>query len=250
MRLPAGTVEGIITNPEKEGLFQYLMTFRGLIETEAPSGHGFILIDNGKLLAAYFKNTQQSYRGESSLAPMQMESTGGFSSPQTFNVRTYTEEEFSRAVQISREEGLFIEETMPLPDSDREDLNSDELAEKPEPLDETKLKKIKSLAGVIAVAAFSEGFSIQCIGDADFEHVAASAEDLMRAGTRIARDLKIGSLDQMILETNENKFIIAPCGDIFLCVFTTADAHLGLIRVVLKNIQSDIFPANKRIIQH
>jgi predicted regulator of Ras-like GTPase activity (Roadblock/LC7/MglB family) len=70
--------------------------------------------------------------------------------------------------------------------------------------------------------------------------VAASAEDLMRAGTKIAGDLKIGALDQMILETDENKFIIAPCGDLYICVFTTADAHLGLIRVVLKNIQSEI----------
>jgi predicted regulator of Ras-like GTPase activity (Roadblock/LC7/MglB family) len=66
------------------------------------------------------------------------------------------------------------------------------------------------------------------------------AEDLVRAGIKIASDLHIGALDQMILETNENKFIVAPCGDLFLCVFTTADAHLGLIRVVLKNIQSEI----------
>mgnify|MGYP001176844009 CR=1 FL=1 len=240
MRLPAGTVEGIITNPEKEGLFQYLTTFRGLIETETPSGHGFIIIDKGKLVAAYFKNTQGIFRGEPALAPLQMDSASGFISPQTFNVRKYTEEEFSRAVQISHEEGLFIHEIAPPPDRDRDDLTVDKMAEIPEPFDETKLKKIKNLAGVIAVAAFYEGFSIQCIGDADFEHVAASAEDLMRAGTRIARDLKIGSLDQMILETDENKFIVAPCGDLYLCVFTTADAHLGLIRVVLKNIQSEI----------
>ena len=26
----------------------------------------------------------------------------------------------------------------------------------------------------------------------------------------------------------------------YICVFTTAEAHLGLIRVVLKNIQSEI----------
>jgi predicted regulator of Ras-like GTPase activity (Roadblock/LC7/MglB family) len=238
MRLPAGTVEGIITNPEKEGLLQYLTTVRGLIETETPTGHGFILIEKGKLVAAYFKNAEELFRGEPALVPMKMESTGGFGSPQTFNVRKYSEEEFSRAVQISHEEGLLIRETLPVWEMDREDI--DKFKEIPEPLDESKLKKIKSLAGVIAVAAFSEGFSIQCIGDADFEHVAASAEDLMRAGTRIARDLKIGSLDQMILETDENKFIIAPCGDLFLCVFTTADAHLGLIRVVLKNIQSEI----------
>jgi len=240
MRLPAGTVEGIITNPQKEGLLQYLVTFRGLMETETPSGHGFILVDNGKLVAAYFRNARESFRVESALALMQMDSDGDFSYPQTFNVRKYSDEEFSRAVQICLEEGLLIHEPVRPSDTDREDLELYEIAEIPEPLDETKLKKIKGLAGVIAVAAFYEGFSIQCIGDADFEHVAASAEDLMRAGTRIARDMRIGSLDQMILETDENKFIIAPCGDLYLCVFTTADAHLGLIRVVLKNIQSEI----------
>jgi predicted regulator of Ras-like GTPase activity (Roadblock/LC7/MglB family) len=240
MRLPAGIVEGIITNPQKDGLLQYLLTFRGLIETETPSGHGFILVDDGKLVAAYFRDIREVHRGEPALALMQMESAGDFSSPQTFNVRKYSEEEFSRAVRICHEEDLLIHVTLPVSDTDSEELELYEIAEVPEPLDETKLKKIKSLAGVIAVAAFYEGFSIQCIGDADFEHVAASAEDLMRAGTRIATDLRIGSVDQMILETDENKFIIAPCGDLFLCVFTTADAHLGLIRVVLKNIQSEI----------
>lgn len=240
MRLPAGIVEGIITNPEKEGLLKYLLTFRGLIETETPSGHGFILIDNGDLVSAYFKNTQGSYRGEAALPPMQMDSTGGFVSPQTFNVRKYTDQEFFHAAQISREEGLLINTSRTCKAADTSDAERKRKDEIPEPVDETRLRKIKNLTGVLAVAAFYEGFSIQCIGDADFEHVAASAEDLMRAGTRIARDLKIGSLDQMILETDENKFIIAPCGDLYLCVFTTADAHLGLIRVVLKNFQSEM----------
>jgi predicted regulator of Ras-like GTPase activity (Roadblock/LC7/MglB family) len=239
MRLPAGTVEGIISNPEREGLRHYLMTFRGLIETETPSGHGFILVDNGKLVASYFKNARGVFRGFDALAPMDMESDADFGSSQIFNVRKYTDEEFSRSVQIAQEEDLLLHEPVTLGDHEI-GPDIDEIADLPEPLDETKLKKIKSLSGVIAVAAFYEGFSIQCIGNADFEHVAASAEDLLRAGTRIARDLKIGSLDQMILETDENKFIIAPCGDLFICVFTTAEAHLGLIRVVLKNIQSEI----------
>jgi predicted regulator of Ras-like GTPase activity (Roadblock/LC7/MglB family) len=240
MRLPAGTVEGIITNPKKEGLFQYLMTFKGLIETETPSGHGFILINKGIPVSAYFKNADALFRGHPALAPMNMESDTDFENPQTLNVRKYTDDEYSRAVQISHEEDLIIHKPGTPAGGDNEDLFTDEPAEPPEPLDETKLKKIKGLAGVIAVAAFYEGFALQSLGDADFEHVAASAEDLMRAGTKIARDLKIGALDQMILETDENKFIIAPCGDLYICVFTTADAHLGLIRVVLKNIQSEI----------
>ena len=240
MRLPAGTVEGIITSPHKEGLRQYLMTFRGLVEAETPSGHGFILNDNGKMVGAYFKDTDGFFRGKSALLHMLMESTGSFDSLQTFNIRKYTEAEFSRAVQLCIEEALLINETVPLTDSHGTYQKINKVSEITELLDENTLKKIKSLAGVIAVAAFFEGFSIQCIGDADFEHVTASAEDLVRAGTKIARDLNIGSLDQMILETDENKFIIVPCGDLFLCVFTTADAHLGLIRVVLKNIQSEI----------
>ncbi len=102
MRLPAGTVEGIITNPHKEGLLQYLMTFRGLVEAETLSGHGFILNDNGKMVGAYFKNTDGFFRGKSALLHMVMESTGDFDSPQTFNMRKYTEAEFSRAVQTFR----------------------------------------------------------------------------------------------------------------------------------------------------
>ncbi len=106
MRLPAGTVEGIITNPHKEGLRQYLMTFhkeglrqylmtfRGLVEAETLSGHGFILNDNGKMVGAYFKDTEGFFRGKSALLHMVMESTGSLDSPQTFNIRKYTEAEF------------------------------------------------------------------------------------------------------------------------------------------------------------
>ena len=73
----------------------------------------------------------------------------------------------------------------------------------PELLDESKLQKILSQPGVIAVSAFFEGFPVQSIGDADFEHVAASAEDFARAGTKIAQEMNIGHLDQLILETPE-----------------------------------------------
>ena len=119
MRLPAGTVEGIITNPHKEGLHQYLITFRGLVEAETLSGHGFILNDNGKMVGAYFKDTEGFFRGKPALLQMLMESTGSFDSPQTFNIRKYTEAEFSRAVQLCIEEGLLINETVPLMDSHR-----------------------------------------------------------------------------------------------------------------------------------
>ena len=239
MRLPAGIIEKIVTSPHREWLDQYLTTFCGLVEAETISGHGFFLNNNGRMIGAYFKNSEGFFRGKSALVPMFTESDGSSDSRQTFNMRKYTDAEFSRAFHLCTEEGLLINDNVSPVDLNGSDMGP-AVSNNTKFLDENILKKIKNLAGVIAVAAFFEGFSIQCIGDVDFEHVTASAEDLVRAGTKIARDLNIGSLDQMILETNENKFIIVPCGDLFLCVFTTADAHLGLIRVVLKNIQSEI----------
>jgi predicted regulator of Ras-like GTPase activity (Roadblock/LC7/MglB family) len=247
MILPAGTVIETITNPQKEELLLVLVSFRGLIEIETEHGHGFILNENGKLAGAYFKkNNNGIFRGKTALLHLAIESTGNPESPKTFKVRKYTEEEFSRSVQISREEGLLIKGTSHGMTGPDQDIKINKISKFPDYLNETTLKKIKNLAGVIAVSAFFDGFSIQCIGEADFEHVAASAEDLMREGTKIAHELKIGSLDQIILETDENKFIIAPCGDLNLCVFTTADAHLGLIRVILKSIQSEISVENSR----
>lgn len=245
MLLPAGTIGKAITNPHKEELFQYLKTFQGLVEIETEYGHGFILNKNGNLTGAYFKkNNYGIFRGKPALLHMALESTGTTDSPKVFKVRTYTVEEFSRAVQNSQREGVLIDgvsERNPVSDVDTKDYPGSKYTEY---LNQTTLKKLKNLAGVISVSTFSDGFPIQCIGDADFEHTAASAEDLMRQATKITRDLKIGSLDQIILETNDNKFIIAPCGDLHLCVFTTADAHLGLIRVVLKSIQSEITMEN------
>ena len=158
MRLPAGTVEGIITNPHKEGLRQYLLTFRGLVEAETLSGHGFILNDTGKLVGAYFKDTEGFFRGKSALLHMITESAGSSDSPQTFNIRKYTEAEFTRAVQLCVEEGLLIDESMTLLNSHDSDRKTDDLSEMAELLDESTLKKIKNLAGVIAVAAVFEGF--------------------------------------------------------------------------------------------
>lgn len=234
MRLPAGTDGGTITNPQEEGLIQYLMAFCGAIEIETGAGHGFILTENGKLIAAYFKSGEKAARGKEALSYMTMDSPEN-GTTQTFNLRRYTEAEFTHALKIVEQENLLISVN-----PQKDEVMIDTEPAMPVLLDEKKLKKIVSQPGVIAVSAFFEGFPVQSIGEADFEHVAALAEDLMRAGTKIAQEMKVGNLDQLILETAQNKFIIAPCGDLFLCVFTTSDAQLGLIRVVLKGIQSEI----------
>jgi predicted regulator of Ras-like GTPase activity (Roadblock/LC7/MglB family) len=244
MKLPAGTDGGTITNPRDEKFFDELALFRGAVEIRTLSGTGFILVNEGRLQAAMFRTATDSFRGSGALASMTAE-YGDETGIQTFHLRNYNDVEFERALQICTESGLLIageepagaEAAAPAPPPVPEARES--VGGPREYLDESKLKKILGQPGVIAVSAFFEGFPVQSMGDADFEHVAASAEDFMRAGVKIAEEMKAGPLEQMILETSEHKFIIAPCGDLFLCVFTTADTQLGLIRVVLKGIQSE-----------
>jgi predicted regulator of Ras-like GTPase activity (Roadblock/LC7/MglB family) len=251
MKLPAGTDGGTIASPQDEKFFDELAAFRGAVEIRTPAGTGFILVNEGRLQAALFRTAAESFKGKNALGKMTMDSGEG-DAAQTFHLRIYTDEEFARAKEICRVSGLLItEEEAPAPAAApplSASVISQPAADEPVPetrtampgLDQSKLQKIMNQPGVIAVSAFFEGFPVQSMGDADFEHVAASAEDFMRAGVKIAQDMHAGPLEQMILETAANKFIIAPCGDLFLCVFTTADTQLGLIRVVLKGIQSEM----------
>jgi predicted regulator of Ras-like GTPase activity (Roadblock/LC7/MglB family) len=245
MKLPAGTDGGTITNPQEEKFFDDLTTFCGALEIRTSSGTGFILINDGRLRAALFRTAADTYKGRSALSFMTMDSRDTVT-VQTFHLRNYTDSEFARALEICRDSQLLIVyEDTPAPDeglspAEPAEDERDRAAGSREYLDESTLKKIVSQPGVIAVSAFFEGFPVQSIGDADFEHVAASAEDFMRAGVKIAQEMNAGPLEQMILETAEHKFIIAPCGDLFICVFTTADTQLGMIRVVLKSIQSEV----------
>jgi predicted regulator of Ras-like GTPase activity (Roadblock/LC7/MglB family) len=107
----------------------------------------------------------------------------------------------------------------------------------PPRIDESMIQRILKQPGVIAVSTFFDGFAVQSAGRADFEQVAANAEDLFRAGKKIAREIDIGPLNQIILETGKGKLIIAPYGDLNVCIFTKPDANLGLIRVAIKSMQ-------------
>ncbi|WAC04534.1 MAG: roadblock/LC7 domain-containing protein [Methanoregula sp.] len=229
MKLPAGTDGGVITDPQGEEANQQLMGFRGAVEIDTQLGQGFLLTNHGTLIAAYFKDMSGSFKGKSALDHMGSVQSDEAGYHQTFKLRLYSEDEFQKAVEVCDNEGLMLGIQKKEP-----------VAHLPHLLDETKLKKMLTLPGVIAISAFFEGFSVQSLGEADFEHVAALAEDLLRAGFKITREMDMGELDQLILETATNKIIIAPCGDLFLCVFTHNDAQLGLVRVAIKNLQSDL----------
>ena len=243
MKFPAGTDGGYISSPQDEDAVRRLMSFAGTIEIDTGSGHGFILAEKGTLLAAYFRSDEGVFRGKGALSCMSLDSDEA--DEQSFKLRSYSSDEFAQAVRIAKEENLLMiggEPAYPEEGSEKSPPQKKRSSQPSAPRlpDEARLRKIQNQPGVIAVSAFFEGFPVQSVGNEDFDHVAALAEDLMRAGTKIAREMGIGAPDQIILETSGNKCIIAPCGDLSLCILTTADAQFGLIRVVLKSIQDEI----------
>lgn len=220
MKLPEGTHVGHINNSLQDKEVQQIIGLVGLIKTTTQQGEGVILIDKGKIIAAFFSSRDTIYYGNEALK------VSNAITPEKMELRSYTPDEYQTAVETCRKENLLIRDE-PYP------------PEIPNRLDERLLRKLLVQPGVIAVSAFSDGFSVQSFGDADFDQVAAMAEDLLRAGIKIAQDMKIGLIDQIILETVSGKIIIAPYGDLYLCIFTGPDANIGLIRVALKSIQCD-----------
>jgi Uncharacterized distant relative of homeotic protein bithoraxoid len=194
----------------------------GVLYVVGNPGQGFFLIDHGKFVACLFHTSTSEMKGNAAY-----ELLAGVHALD-FEMRRYTPEEYAEAREICAKEGLLIaydEDGKPLRKIASGGWNLD---------------KIKKQPGVLAVSAFHEGFAVQSTGNADFEQVAAVAEDLLRTGKKIASDLAIEPLNQLILETPHGKFIIAPYGDINICIFTEADANLGLIRMAIRNIQSEI----------
>jgi predicted regulator of Ras-like GTPase activity (Roadblock/LC7/MglB family) len=220
MNLPDGTHIGYIANPLKEEDVQQIIGLVGTIRISTAHGQGFILIDQGKLIGAMFSTGIKDYKGKHALEIINA------GAPETMELRRFDDPEFKVAIDVCQAEGFLLEEN-----GIRTDI--------PNLLDENKLKKILKQPGVIAVSAFSEGFAVYSLGKADFDQVAAMAEDLLRAGMKIASDIKMGNIDQIILETGLGKLIIAPYGDLYLCVYTAPDANIGLIRMTIKILQEE-----------
>ena len=228
MYLPPGKDLGIIDNPLQDDSLRYLLSFAGLIEIKTSDGEGFILSEKGKLLAACFKKSGVIFRGKEALLRMKDWQAGNPSDIPVFTLREYSPSELKEAADLCSSRNLLLESR-----TDDKGLKVENI------LNERKLKNLMKQPGVIAVSAFFEGFAVQSFGEADFEEVAAMAEDFLRAGMKIARELEMGLLDQILLETGENKCLIAPYGDLYLCLLTTSDANLGLIRLALKNIREE-----------
>jgi len=241
MKMPAGTQGGIALDPRKGDTLENLRGFKGLIEVETDRGKGFILMRNGELVAACFEDKEQMYRGDAALRYIMATPAGG-SDPnqQQFALRPYSDKDFAEALDRCTERQLFIGSAPVVQKSPPPLYESAQVPRQPSGnLDEATLTKIMAQPGVVAVSAFYEGFPVISRGNADFEHVAARAEDLLRTGTTIALDMSLGRPDQLILETAENKFIISPFGDLCLCIIARSDAQLGLLRVLIRSLQHE-----------
>jgi predicted regulator of Ras-like GTPase activity (Roadblock/LC7/MglB family) len=221
MIFPEGSVIGTLSGM-LEDIWPFILSLLGVLYMVGTSGEGFLLIDRGTCVACLFVTQASELKGNAAYERLRNEPS------LNFVIRRHTAEEFRSAREFCEDQGLLI-----ACDDSGEPLQK--VTSK-----EWNLDKIQKQPGVLAVSAFHEGFAIQSTGNADFDKVAAVAEDLLRAGMKIAGELAHEPLDQLVLETPQGKFIIAPYGDINICVFTLPDVNLGLIRMAIRNIQSEI----------
>lgn len=228
MILPRGTPAGVLIGPVTEESAMLLRTFSGLIHVLTGDGIGMLLTEQGKLLAACFKGELGLVRGTDAFEKMNRPPGFFGGRGQELTLFRYNAVEFKEAMEASALNGLLLPERMQV-----------QLALFPPRLDEGRLKIILKQPGVIAVSAFFEGFPVQSYGNADFEQVAAMAEDLLRAGMKMIASMNLGQIEEMLLETTKGKFIIAPFKDLFLCLYTTPDTNLGLIRLAIHRLQQE-----------
>ena len=239
MELPAGKQNCIILDPTDRNLVHHIRQFIGVVEIMTCSGKGFILIRNSELVAAFFEEKDGIYLGDAAIRYiMAQPDSGSGTECQQVVLRPYSEQEYAETLKRCTENDFVIGITPPNQESVHRHINDNGASGIPScVVDESALTKIMAQPGVVAVSAFYEGFPVYSLGNADFEHIAARAEDLFRAGTTIALDMSLGQPDQLLLETAENKFIITSVGDLCLCIIAGADAQLDFIRSLLKSMQ-------------
>jgi predicted regulator of Ras-like GTPase activity (Roadblock/LC7/MglB family) len=228
MILPRGTPAGVLKGPLHDKTVRLIQTFSGLIHVVAEEGTGLILVEHGKLIAACFEGKQGRSGGMEAVEQINHPLAFFGGKRQDLTLFRYNDQEFREARAICISHSLVVPAGKQV-----------QIAAVPPRLDEGKLNNILRQPGVLAVSAFFEGFPVQSFGDADFEQVAAMAEDLLRAGMKMIANMHIGQLEQMLLETTEGKFIIAPFGDLFLCLYTAPGANLGLIRLALHGLHQE-----------
>ncbi|MDK2891105.1 MAG: hypothetical protein PWR21_1737 [Methanoculleus sp.] len=220
--LPDGVSLGRLQGP-LSALASISPHFTGAVRIDESEGTGFVLVQNGNPYAAAIEDSGKGLLLSGDEAYRYLLDQPSLN----YELIAYTAEETETALEVSQETGCRVSEGGLKPAAPAGSADTD------------SLDQIARQPGVIAVSVFHEGFALQSLGSADFEHVAAVAEDLLRAGTRITADMEMGDLSQMILETPAGKLIIAPYGDLSLCILAKSDANLGLIRLSIRGMQDE-----------
>ena len=215
------------------GLSELMPDFTGYINIETDKGAGFVLFETGRPVSAGFFSGEENF--SKSPAYEALLESGVLD----LTVYKYTSDEIiSAKAETFDEFGIIDLESVEENDKDDKESN-DSVKKQKDILKESTLNSVMRQPGVRAVSVIFEGFALQSVGDADFEHVAAVTEDLVRAGSKMTSDLMLGRLNQLLLETDEGKLIVAPANELFICVLAENTANLGLIRLSLQAIQYD-----------
>lgn len=259
MKLPTGQRLAESTASVADLLKQYGLNFKGSINVYNTSqdlgSNGFILMDNGTVLAAAYTMMRITLYQFSALdRMMSLTSLRSEIIALTDDEMRAIMSEYQHAT-ISSESGApaagdgkeaaVVEAQVEAPPASHQPEPAAPAAQPaavPEPASPAGYEQLVSaftaLPGVLGSALVAEGFPVYQHGkDVDFEHIAAATEDMVRAGSRIASELQLGDTGQIILETPGYKVIIAPINDMFLCVLAQSDTNLGLIRLNIRNAQ-------------
>lgn len=239
MKIPDGKFIAETEKPIPEALKEYGQDFRGCIyvrhNENGRSGEGFIIIEDGNVLASAYMTM--------GITLYQLNALERMMSLDEVKLRVYTYTDKDKAQVLAGYPDSVIG-GVPIKTDEREPEDADEIPAELEPISipyDMLLSTVAQLPGIIAVALVADGFPVYQQGQqVDFEHIAVATEDMVRLGTRISTELQLGTVDEIILETPSSKVVIAPINDMFLCVLTAADTNLGLVRLSIKNAQNNM----------
>lgn len=230
MKLPKGVFIDGSQKPLADVLRERSQGFKGLIHVykDGGSGEGFMLVEDGNVLASAYTMMGITFYQLNALERMM--SLGDVSS----EIYSYDDND-RKALLHSFPDSLITDGAEKPPEIKPQKVSPPTAPGRFDML----LSSIVSQEGVTAAALVADGFPVYQAGKhVDFEHVAVTTEDMIRAGARIASELQLGVTGQIILETSQNKVIIAQVEDMLLCVLARPEVSLGMVRLIIKNAQA------------
>ncbi len=239
VKIPDGSFVAENDKPIPEVLKDYGHDFRGCISVlqgdNGRSSEGFIIIEDGNVLASAYSTM--------GITLYQMNALDRMMSLKDVRLKVYSySEEEKDSIFDSYPDSVIGDRVARAENKDPEAIDAPQQEPEPRKIPyDMLLSTVVQLPGIIAAALVADGLPVYQQGvHVDFEQIAVATEDMIRSGVRIATELQLGITEEIILETPSNKVVIAPVNDMFLCVLTTADTNLGLVRLSIKNAQNNM----------